>query len=105
MAQTNPGHSGHLTDPDGRHWTVRRSRLDLRVVRRLIRRTDIPVLLGESGGFRPRWISVDDRPHLWEHIRHRYAGPSGVSNDTVDYMGYEFTADDGSRLLYLEERC
>jgi hypothetical protein len=105
MAQLSPGGSGQLTDPDGRQWTVRRRRLDLRIVRRLLRRTDLPALLGESGGFQLRWLSTDDRPRIWEHIRHRYAGPGGLSNHATDYTGYEFTAEDGGRLLYIEERC
>jgi hypothetical protein len=29
--------------------------------------------------------------------RHRYAGPGGTSTDTIDYMGYEFTAARGTR--------
>ncbi len=38
-----------------RIWWVRKRRLDPRTVRSRMRRRDLLVLLGESGGFEPRW--------------------------------------------------
>jgi hypothetical protein len=78
VAQLSPGGTGQLTDPDGRQWTVTRRRLDVRVVRRLLRRADIPVLLGEGGGFRLRWVASSERPATWEQVRNCYAGRSAT---------------------------
>lgn len=102
----SPGSSGEMVDPDGRVWTVRRKKLDLRVVRNLLRRADLPLLIGGSGGFDLRWVGAEDRADVWARIRHNYAGPGGgESSSRPDYMGYDFEDDEGNRLLYLEEWC
>jgi hypothetical protein len=96
-----------LVDADGHQWRVRHGRIDLRIVKRLIRRPDVVVMLGESGGFRLRAVPADERGRLWEAVRLAYAGPGGrppVTSD-VDYLGYEFTRDGGAVMLYLERRC
>jgi hypothetical protein len=102
----SPGSRGELVEPDGRRWLVRRRRLDLRLVKRLLHRAEVAVVLGEAGGSRPRRVAASERIALWEEVRRAYAGPGG-SDQTVDgpdYLGYEFTGDDGAVLLYLEQR-
>ncbi|HET8659183.1 MAG TPA: hypothetical protein VFM55_09315 [Micromonosporaceae bacterium] len=106
----SPGTRGELADGDGRRWQVRRRRLDLRIVKRLIRRPEVVVMLGESGGFSLRVVAAGGRDQLWETVRHAYAGPGGPQPVTggIDYMGYEFTradGDDDTVMLYLEQRC
>jgi len=106
-ATPSPGTRGLLVDADGRQWRVRRGRIDLRIVKRLIRRLDVVVMLGESGGFGLRAVPADERGRLWETVRHAYAGPGARPSVTgdVDYLGYEFTRDGGAVMLYLEQRC
>jgi hypothetical protein len=102
----SPGAIGELVEPDGRHWRIRRRRIDLRVVKRLIRRTDVIVVL-KSGGGQPRRIADKERAALWETIRRSYAGPGGPIPciGIKEYMGHEFGDDDGKVMLYLEEWC
>ena len=101
----SPGSTGELLDPDGHAWTVRRKRLDLRTVRNLLRRADLPLLIGEGGGFDLRWVAADERANVWPRIRHRYAGPGGQSSSRPEYMGYDFEDDEGNRLLFIEVWC
>lgn len=106
LATPSPGTSGELVDTGGRRWQVRRQRIDLRVVKRLIRRPDVVVMLGESGGFRLRTVAVAERGRLWEVVRQAYAEPGGRSPAAggTDYLGYEFARGDAV-MLYLEQRC
>jgi hypothetical protein len=47
-----------------------------------------------------------ERPATWEQVRTCNAGLSGNPNTcAIEYMGYEFTAGNGDRLLYLEQWC
>jgi hypothetical protein len=102
----SPATGGDLIDPDGKRWTVRQRRLHLRVVRRMLRDDQRRVLVGASGGFQLRWALADSRPALWELIRRRYVGPGGKPVQAgSEYLGCEFEAPDGSRILYLEESC
>jgi hypothetical protein len=107
MARPSPGVSGQLVDPDGRRWRLSRGRLDLRIVRRLFKDQNTPVLVGEAAGAQLRWISPEQRPRLLEQVRRCYAHPGHgrSSGCDIEYMGYEFTAPDGARLLYLEVWC
>jgi hypothetical protein len=105
-ATAGPATQGELVEADGRRWVVRRRRIDPRLVKRLIRRTDVVVILGESGGSRPRRLVDAERTAIWEKVRGAYAGRAspGPSVDGSDYQGYEFVDDDGAVMLYLEER-
>ncbi|MBG0831551.1 hypothetical protein HS041_27835 [Planomonospora sp. ID67723] len=105
MAGLSPGSSGELTDPDGRTWRVRRRRLDPRTVRSLMRRRDVPVLLGESGGFDLRWVPDGELSALSELVRRNYAFTTASADSDIVYMGYEFGDETGLRLLYIEEWC
>jgi hypothetical protein len=106
LAAPSPGASGQLLDPDGRRWQVRRRHIDLRIVKRLIRRPHVVVMLGESGGFRLRTVAAHERGQLWEVVRHAYTGPGGRQpvTSSIDYTGYEFMRDDAV-MLYLEQQC
>jgi hypothetical protein len=103
----SPSTMGELVEADGRRWLVRRRRIDLRVVNRLLlRRADIVVVLGETGGVHPRRIASSERASVWQAVRRAYAGPGGSGQivESHDYVGYEFT-DGEEVILYLEERC
>jgi hypothetical protein len=76
MGKPSPGTSGELIDPDGRHWTLRRARLEPRIVRRVLKQADTPVLLGQTAGAQLRWIPLHERPDILERIRRCYAHPS-----------------------------
>jgi hypothetical protein len=102
----SPAALGELVEADGHRWLVQRRRIDLRVVKRLIRRSDVVVVLGGSGEFRHRRIAPSERTSIWETVRRAYAGPGGVKRtvDGPDYMAYQFVDDGGTVMLYLEER-
>jgi hypothetical protein len=72
----------------------------------MLRQPHRQLLLGEAHGFQLRWVSPSERADLWERIRRRYAGPGGTCVASgPEYVGCEFEAADGSRILYLEESC
>lgn len=100
----SPSAVGELVEPDGRRWRIRRRRLDLRVVKRLMHRGDVVVMLGESGGLRPRRVPKGERAAVWETVRRSYAGPGGPnpSIGAREYMGHEFGDDSGGVMVYLE---
>jgi hypothetical protein len=86
---------------------ARRRHIDLRILKRLIHRADVVVVLGEAGGSHLRRITEDERNPTWQEIRRTYAGPGGSDHavDGADHIGHEFIADDGTVMLYLEQRC
>src|SRR2546423_13160976 len=107
MADPSPGVSGQLIDPDGRRWRLNRGHLDLRIVRRLVKDRNTRVLVGEAAGAELRWIPSEERPGLLEQVRRCYAHPGDGRPGSCarEYMGYEFTAPGGARLLYLDVWC
>ena len=44
---------------------------------------------------------------MWHMIERAYAGPGSLHRTVADtdYLGHEFTDQDGVTMLYLEERC
>jgi hypothetical protein len=102
-----PAATGELVEPDGRRWRLRRRRIDLRVVKRLIRRADVVVVVAESAGAQPRRIADHERAALWETVRRSYAGPGGpdLRIGAREYLGHEFGDDDGRVMLYLDVWC
>lgn len=70
-----------------------------------MRRRDVPVLLGESGGFDLRWVMDEERVTLSELVRRNYALVAESATSDSVYMGYEFGDEAGQRLLYIEEWC
>ncbi|MFE0459183.1 hypothetical protein ACFW1A_07955 [Kitasatospora sp. NPDC058965] len=93
-----------LTDDADTTWQLGKKRLDLRAVRRLIKDPAVTVVLGESGGTRPRLAADGERPRLWDGVRTGYRGPGGTASGGR-YLAHEFRTDGDRRLLYLEEHC
>ncbi|GAA2030013.1 hypothetical protein GCM10009839_32050 [Catenulispora yoronensis] len=93
-----------LIDDAGDAWQLRTKRLDLRVVRRLIKDKAAVVVLGESGGTRPRLAVDDERSILWGKLKDSYMGPGGEWS-TGRYLAHEFHAEAGHRMLYIEDHC
>ncbi|RJL35569.1 hypothetical protein [Bailinhaonella thermotolerans] len=102
----SPWSSGVLVTPDGRIWRARRGDADLRVADRLIRRPDVPFVVGWSGGFEPAFVSAEERAGLWRDLRRSFAGPGsrGIPG-TPSYRATWFACEDGGELIYLEEHC
>jgi hypothetical protein len=106
MERPSPSVSGHLVDPDGRQWTLRRAKLDSRIARRMLKQPTTPALLGEAAGARLHWITTEERPNMLEQVHRCYARPGSVAPACdVEYMGHEFTEPSGARLLYIETWC
>ncbi|MFI8458116.1 hypothetical protein [Kitasatospora sp. NPDC085464] len=93
-----------LTDDTGTAWQLRKRRIDLRAVRRLMKDRAATVILGESGGTRPRLVADSERPLLWAAVRDGYRGPGG-SPSASRYLAHEFRAGTDRRMLYVEEHC
>lgn len=88
----------------GTSWVLHRKRLDLRVVRRLVKDACTPVIWGDMGGTSPRLTAETERPMLWDRIKGDYKGPGGTS-PTGRYLAHEFRAEPGRRMLYVEDDC
>ncbi|MER7766977.1 hypothetical protein [Kitasatospora sp. NPDC096140] len=93
-----------LTDDTGTAWQLRKKRIDLRAVRRLMKDRAATVVLGESGGTRPRLVADSERPQLWDEVKDGYRGPGG-GGTAGRYLAHEFRADSDRRMLYVEEHC
>lgn len=93
-----------LVDDEGTRWVLHRRRLDIRVVRRLVRDPAAPLVWGDVGGLVPRPVCAGERDGAWERIKGEYAGPGGVGPGGR-YLAHEFRADPGRRLLYVEDHC
>jgi hypothetical protein len=93
-----------LLDDQGTSWVLHRKRLDLRVVRRLVKDATTPVVWGDMGGTSPRLTTETERPMLWDRIKDEYKGPGGTS-PTGRYLAHEFRAEPGRRMLYVEDNC
>jgi hypothetical protein len=93
-----------LLDDAGTAWQLRKKRVDLRAVRRLMKDHAAVVVLGESGGTRPRLVADGERPLLWDKVKNDDKGPGG-GRTTGRYLGHEFRAAADRRMLYLEEHC
>ncbi|MDX3236378.1 hypothetical protein PV392_11920 [Streptomyces sp. ME03-5709C] len=108
--QRFPANPDSLTDPvtlldeHGIHWVLHRKRLDLRVVRRLIKDSNTPVIWGDMGGIVPRLTTEGERPALWGRVKDEYKGPGG-SWPAGRYLAHEFRAEPGRRMLYVEDHC
>lgn len=105
MIDLGPHGGGLLTDPDGRQWQLRRRRLDPRTTRSMIRRTDIPVLIGESAGAILRWIPGSERESFAKEVHRYYGLPLNSAGSPTQYVGHEFSNGTGNRLLYIETWC
>ncbi|MFI9789127.1 hypothetical protein ACIHEI_37275 [Kitasatospora sp. NPDC051984] len=92
-----------LVDGQGTCWVLHRKRLDLRVVRRLVKDAATPVVWGDMGGISPRPVAEAERSTLWALIKDEYKGPGGTWSGR--YLAHEFRAGPGRRMLYVEDHC
>jgi len=93
-----------LIDEEGIRWVLHRKRLDMRVVRRLVKDRTAPVMWGDMGGICPRALPETERPALWDRIKGAYLGPGGTGT-MGRYLAHEFRAEAGRRMLYVEDHC
>jgi hypothetical protein len=93
-----------LLDEQGIRWVLHRKRVDLRIVRRLVKDATTPVVWGDMGGIRPRFTTEAERSALWDRIKDEYMGPGGAWS-TGRYLAHEFRAEPGRRMLYVEDHC
>jgi hypothetical protein len=93
-----------LVDGQGTAWLLHRRRVDLRIVRRLLKDSTTLVVWADMGGLAPRPMAEADRPALWDRIRNDYGGPGG-SGPTGRCVAHEFRAEPGRRMLYVAEDC
>lgn len=103
----NPDSLSHpvtLLDEEGTNWVLYRKRLDLRVVRRLIKDARTAVVWGDMGGINPRTTAEAERPGLWALIKDDYKGPGGAWS-TGRCPAHEFRAEPDRRMLYVEDHC
>lgn len=104
---TNPGSlNGPVTllDDEGTRWVLHRKRVDLRIVRRLVKDDATSVIWGDMGGICPRPVPETERPALWGRIKNEYLGPGGACS-TGRYLAHEFRAEPRRRMLYIEDHC
>ncbi|WP_079063265.1 hypothetical protein [Peterkaempfera griseoplana] len=93
-----------LLDEQGTRWVLHRKRVDLRVVRRLIKDGNTPAIRGDMGGIAPRLTTEAERPALWDRVKDEYMGPRGAW-PVGRYLAHEFRAEPGRRMLYVEDHC
>ncbi|WP_407991539.1 hypothetical protein [Kitasatospora sp. CMC57] len=93
-----------FTDADGTCWRLARGPLDPRRAKRLAVDADV-MSMGtsyddEAGRWLPRFLAEAERPAAWLEARAGF--------DTAHlpvHEAYEFTADDGRVLLFIETYC
>ncbi|MER5864950.1 hypothetical protein [Kitasatospora sp. NPDC002040] len=93
-----------FTDADGCHWRLARGPLDPRRAKRLAVGADV-MSMGryyddEAEWWLPRFLPEAERPAAWLEARARF----GAAELPV-HEAYEFTADDGRVLLFIETYC
>jgi hypothetical protein len=93
-----------LLDDQGVLWVLHRRRVDLRIVRRLVKDTATLVVWGDMGGISPRLTTEAERPVLWDQIKDEYNGPGGAGS-TGRYLAHVFLTESGRRMLYVEDHC
>ncbi|MFE1321867.1 hypothetical protein [Kitasatospora phosalacinea] len=93
-----------FTDADGCRWRLVRGPLDPRRAKRLAVQADV-MSMGDryderAGRWLPRFLPEAERPAAWLVARAGY-GAQGLPS----YRAYEFSADDGRVLLFVETHC
>ncbi|QKW18707.1 hypothetical protein HUT16_06210 [Kitasatospora sp. NA04385] len=93
-----------FADVDGRRWRLARGPLDPRRAKRLAVEADVMsmgVHYDESADrWIPRFLPEAERPGAWLEARAGYA-----VDGLPSYLAYEFTAEDGRVLLFVETFC
>ncbi|MFG2825368.1 hypothetical protein ACGFX4_38805 [Kitasatospora sp. NPDC048365] len=93
-----------FTDAGGTYWRLARGPLDPRRAKRLAVEADV-MSMGTSyddevGWWLPRFLAEAERPAAWLEARARLGAA-----DLPVHEAYEFTADDGRVLLFIETYC
>ncbi|MEU1124153.1 hypothetical protein ABZ371_11425 [Streptomyces sp. NPDC005899] len=93
-----------FTDADGCYWRLARGPLDPRRAKRLAVDADM-MSMGTHYDHRvewclPRFLPEAERPTAWLEARARFGAA-----DLPVHEAYEFTADDGRVLLFIETHC
>ncbi|MFD0273564.1 hypothetical protein ACFVHB_06550 [Kitasatospora sp. NPDC127111] len=93
-----------FTDAEGCHWRLARGPLDPRRAKRLAVSADA-MTMGEYYDERaqwwlPRFLAEAERPAAWTEARAGFG-----AGDLPIHEAYEFTADDGRVLLFIETYC
>lgn len=93
-----------FTDAAGCHWRLVRGPLDPRRAKRLAVSADV-MSMGEyyddqAQWWLPRFLAEAERPAAWLEARARLGAA-----DLPIHEAYEFTADDGRALLFIETYC
>ncbi|MGW4772314.1 hypothetical protein ACWEO2_30285 [Nocardia sp. NPDC004278] len=104
---TSPNWMEHpvlLQDDAGSIWQLHKRRIDLRVVRRLLKDPRATVILGECGGTHPRLLAHSERSGFWSKVKNNYQGPGGDWS-TGRFLAHEFRTHDDRRMLFIEEHC
>ncbi|MFI9329243.1 hypothetical protein ACIGZJ_17060 [Kitasatospora sp. NPDC052868] len=99
-----PVTAGGFTDAGGCYWRLARGPLDPRRAKRLAVDADM-MSMGtyyddQAGRWLPRFLAVVERPTAWVEARARFGAA-----DLPVHEAYEFTADDGRVLLFIETYC
>jgi len=99
-----PVNDGGFTDADGCYWLLARGPLDVRRAKRLAVTADRMTMGTEyderAERFLPRTLTEDERPAAWLEARARFG-----ARTTPIHEAYEFTAEDGRVLLFIETYC
>ncbi|WP_411069559.1 hypothetical protein [Streptomyces sp. cmx-4-25] len=93
-----------FTDADGCYWQLARGLLDPRRAKRLAVDADV-MSMGiyyddQVERWLPRFLPEAERPAAWLEARARFDAA-----DLPVHEAYEFTADDGRVLLFIETHC
>ncbi|MFB8238410.1 hypothetical protein ACFC58_17845 [Kitasatospora purpeofusca] len=93
-----------FTDTDGCYWRLTRGPLDPRRAKRLAVDADV-MTMGtyyeeRAERWLPRFLTEAERPAAWTEARARFD-----ATDLPIHEAYEFTADDGRVLLFIETYC
>ncbi|WP_329390213.1 hypothetical protein OG625_38550 [Streptomyces sp. NBC_01351] len=93
-----------FTDADGCYWRLARGPLDPRRAKRLAVSADV-MSMGEyyddqDQWWLPRFLAEAERPAAWLEARAGFGAA-----DLPIHEAYEFTADDGRILLFIETYC
>ncbi|WP_406194559.1 hypothetical protein OH807_05450 [Kitasatospora sp. NBC_01560] len=99
-----PVAAGGFTDAAGCRWTRARGPLDPRRAKRLVRAADA-MAFGTAydhvlEDWFPAFLTGAGRAAAWEEIREHY-GSEGLPS----HLAYEFTAEDGRTLLFVDTDC
>ncbi|GAA2741855.1 hypothetical protein [Kitasatospora cinereorecta] len=95
-----PQGAEEIRDDLDRQWRYVRGPLDIRAAKRLVL-TAHAVITGHLPGWGLARVETEDRRGYWESVK---AGLES-RNAAVHYVAYEYVADGGEKLLFLDTFC